>query len=516
MSKLKLRHLSVAVSSALLLGFGANAMADSTADIVNALVSKGVLTEEEGDLLAKGRTMEQEAQKKKEKKAWANNINIRGYVQNRTTTMLGGDDGVVLWPDPSVGDDDSGGAGQNFRIRRARIIFSGNIGDHLGFYIQPDFASSAGSASALPSNSGTSFSNNVAQLRDAYGDIFIDKEQVHRIRVGQSKVPFGYENLQSSSNRLALDRVDALNSAVRDERDTGAFYYYTPKDVQNLFKEINDLGMKHSGNYGMFAFGAYMGQGANQNDLNDNYHVVSRFTYPWKTSSGQIFEAGIQAYKGTFVRSTGSYFTTGAGNAVNATLANTLQSGGTVGGTGIASNIARPYIDPKYRKNGSSTNGEFDDERIAVSFRMYPQPWGLEAEWNWGTSPGLDVNGVNAAGQRTGAIKNGSLHGGYVQGSYFAKDFTLFNTNLGTVIPFVKWQYYDGFNKAEINAPKNNVNDWEMGLEWQPVPEFEIAAVYHNMKRTNMTLGGEFNALNGSYKTFNAEALRIQLQYNFF
>ncbi len=528
MSKLKLRHLSVAVSSALLLGFGANAMADSTKDIVNALVSKGVLTEEEGDLLAKGRNMEQEAQAKKEKKAWTNNIKINGYVQNRVTTMMGGDDGAVLWPDPSVGDDDSGGAGQNFRIRRARIIFSGQVGDHLGFYIQPDFASSAGSVSALPKNNGVSPSNNVAQLRDAYGDIFIDKEKVHRIRVGQSKVPFGYENLQSSSNRLALDRVDALNSAVRDERDTGAFYYYTPKNVQDLFKEITDAGMKHTGNYGMFAFGAYMGQGANQNDANDNYHLVSRFTYPWKTASGQIFEAGIQAYKGKYVRSSGSYFING-GNAVNASLANTALGGGSVGavdaqvtssstGTGLGSvgNVARPYIDPEYRKNGSSTTGEFDDERIAVSFRMYPQPWGLEAEWNWGTSPGLDVNAVNAQGLRTGAIKNGSLHGGYVQGSYFAKDVTVFNTNIGTVIPFVKWQYYDGFNKAETNAPKNNVNDWELGMEWQIAPEVELAAVYHKMKRTNMTTGGEFNALNGSYKTFDAEALRVQLQYNFF
>jgi phosphate-selective porin len=496
MSKLKLRHLSVAVSSALLLGFGANVMADSTSDIVNALVSKGVLTEEEGDLLAKGRNMEQEAQKKKEKKAWANNINIRGYVQNRVADMVGGDQGVVLWPDPAVGDESSGdGRGQNFRIRRARIIFSGNIGDHLGFYIQPDFASTPTGASGA--------GNNFAQLRDAYGDIFIDKEQVHRFRVGQSKVPFGYENLQSSSNRLALDRVDALNSAVRDERDTGVFYYYTPKDVQNLFKEINDLGMKHSGNYGMFGAGMYMGQGANNNDQNDNYHSVARFTYPWKTSSGQIFEAGIQAYKGKFVRSVGSY----RGRLANGTL-------GTL----------TPVVLAGDRKNNATGSGEFDDERIAVSFRMYPQPWGLEGEWNWGTSPGLDTSagryvtrGTGSSAVTTkGVMKNQSLHGGYIQGSYFAKDVSIFNTNVGTMIPFLKWQYFDGFNKAETNAPQNKVNDWELGLEWQPAPEFEIAAVYHKMKRTNMTTSGDFNQLNGSYKTFDAEALRIQLQYNFF
>ncbi|MDP3088629.1 MAG: porin [Methylotenera sp.] len=488
----KLRNLVAnALVGSALFGFGVNASADSTTDIVNALVSKGVLTEEEGALLTKGRTSEVETQKKKEGKAWTSHIKLNGYVQNRVTDMVSGDDGAVLWPDPSVGDETSGdGRGQNFRIRRARIIFSGQVGDHLGFYIQPDFASSA----------GTGQSNNVAQLRDAYGDIFIDKDKVHRFRVGQSKVPYGYENLQSSSNRLALDRVDALNSAVRDERDTGVFYYYTPTKVQELFKEIADKNLKHTGNYGMFGAGMYMGQGANQNDLNDNYHSVARFTYPWKTDSGQIYEAGIQAYKGKFVRSAGSY--NKLNTATNASLSTT------------------PTIDAKYRKNDGAT-GEFDDERVAVSFRMYPQPWGLEGEWTWGTSPGLDVNdgaitGVGAAARRVGKIKNGSLHGGYVQGSYFANDVSLFNKNIGNLNPFIKWQYYDGFNKAETNAPANHVNDWEYGVEWQIAPEVELAAVYHHMKRTNMTTSGQFNTDNGSYKTFNAEALRVQLQYNFF
>lgn len=482
----KLRNLvaNTLVGTALL-GFGVSASADSTVDIVNALVSKGVLTEEEGALLTKGHEGEIDGQKKKESKAWTSHIKLNGYVQNRVTTMTGGDEGVVLWPDPSVGDDDSGaGRGQNFRIRRARIIFSGQVGDHLGFYIQPDFASQ-----------GT----NSAQLRDAYGDIFIDKDKVHRIRVGQSKVPYGYENLQSSSNRLALDRHDAMNSAVRDERDTGAFYYYTPTHVQDLFKEIADANLKHSGNYGMFGLGAYMGQGANNDDLNDNYHVVSRFTYPWKTNSGQIFEAGIQAYKGTFVR-------TSSATGYRRTNA-----------AGVAAAVAAPTIDAKYRKNGDAAAGEFDDERVGVSFRMYPQPWGLEGEWTWGTSPGLDMDdGPIVSGRRSGKIKNQSLHGGYVQASYFANNVNFMDTNIGNVNPFVKWQYYDGFNKAETNAPANHVNDWEFGVEWQIAPEVELTGVYHHMKRTNITTSGLYNQLNGSYETFNAEALRVQLQYNFF
>jgi phosphate-selective porin len=468
------KKLVAAVSGAVLLMTGQLALADSTNDLVEALISKGVLTEEEGKLLTKGHKGEVESERKKREKDWTSHIKINGYVQNRVTAIQGGDEGAVLWPDPSVGDDTSGsGRGQNFRIRRARIIFSGQVGDHLGFYIQPDFASSAGSG-----GTDTSYSNNITQLRDAYGDIFIDKRKVHRIRVGQSKVPYGYENLQSSSNRLALDRVDALNSAVRDERDTGAFYYYTPEAIQELFKEIADKGMKHTGNYGMFGAGFYMGQGANQNDSNDNWHGIARFTYPWKTESGQIYEAGIQGYKGRYVRSAGSYIKTPGAAAVTPTRLN---------------------------------QGEFEDERVAVSFRMYPQPWGIEGEWTSGRTPGLEMNeGTN------GTVANRNLHGGYIQGSYFANDVYLFNSNIGNLIPFLKWQYFDGYNKAETNAPKNQVNDWELGVEWQIAPEVELAAVYHRMKRTNMTTSGTFNTLNGSYRTFEADALRLQLQYNFF
>ena len=501
---LRLRQAVIAAAGTLLLTTGLNVMADSTTDIVNALISKGVLTEEEGALITRGRTDEVDVQKKKEKKFSTNAVKFRGYVQVRNTTMLNGDEGVNLWSDRSVGDDKSlGDADKNFLIRRARLIVFGDYGDHLSYYIQPDFASSVGGTS----NSNVSGSNNFAQLRDAYGDIYIDKERVHRVRVGQSKVPFGFENLQSSSNRLALDRVDALNSAVRDERDLGAFYYYTPKATQELFEEINKAGLKHSGNYGMFALGAYNGQGANARDQNDNYHVVSRFTYPWKTTSGQIYEAGIQAYKGDYISTTGAYSRRVGNNLVTATP--TL-------GSGV----------PLSNRNG------IDDERVGVSFMMYPQPFGIMAEWNWGHTPGLDV--------AKNRIEEKNLNGGYVQAMYKIDNVKFLGTD-GTVIPFIKYQYFDGYNKAEVNSPKNKVHDWELGVEWQVAPEVEISAVYHIMNRTNLVTGNRINrgvgatpaalaaatatinAANAAsnlparedYENFSADALRIQVQYNF-
>jgi phosphate-selective porin len=480
----KLHRIVLAtVAGSMLAGLSFSAIADSTVDLVQALVSKGVLTEEEGALLSKGRSNEVEVQKKKESKSWTSRVNLRGYVQVRNTTMLGGDEGINLWSDRSVGDDQSlGDADKNFLIRRARLIIFGDYGDHLSYYIQPDFASTV---------SGT---GNIAQLRDAYGDVYIDKTRVHRVRVGQSKVPYGFENLQSSSNRLALDRNDALNSAVRDERDLGAFYYYTPTDIQALFEDINKQGLKHSGNYGMFALGVYNGQGANRGDQNDNYHVVSRFTYPWKTDSGQIFEAGIQAYHGQYVSSTGTYSRRNSDGTISSTAAAPALGTGT----------------PRSGRNGIT------DERVGISFVMYPQPFGIQAEWNWGSTPGLDINeGAN------GVIKKQNLNGGYVQAMYKIDNFQFLSTN-GTLIPFIKWQYFDGFNKAETNSPENHVNDWEAGVEWQLAPEVEIAMVYHRMNRTNLVTGnrGTASASNNlparvDYENFKADALRVQLQYNF-
>ena len=487
----KLSKLVIAaLASTSMMGFGGLAHADSTNDIVNALVMKGVLTEEEGALLTKGHSSETAAAKKEKDTTVhaAGKMAIRGYLQVRNTALLGGENsnkGINLWSDRSVGNVYSmADKDKNFIIRRARVIISGSAGDRLDYYIQPDFASSA------------STTNNVAQLRDYYGDLNITKDKVHRIRVGQSKVPYGFENLQSSQNRLALDRADAFNSAVRDERDLGAFYYYTPDNVQKLFKEIQDGGLKHSGNYGMFALGAYNGQGANQQDQNSNYHTVARFSYPWKTESGQIYEAGIQGYTGKYVRSASAFARVPGQTA-----------------TAVAPDV-----------NASGKVDGFKDERVGISFMMYPMPFGLQGEWNWGKTPGLELNaGADIStsgignGVKRGQIQQKNLNGGYIQTMYKIDHVKIGDTD-STVIPFVRWQYFDGFSKAEANSPQNKVNDWELGAEWQIAPEVEFVAYYHHMNRSNLVTGstGSTNPSgNADYARFKADAIRMQLQYNF-
>ena len=82
MKSIKMRGICAAVTGALLFGFGANAMADSTTDIVNALVAKGVLTEEEGALLNKGREGEAAGQAKAMKKA--SRLTVSDAIENAT------------------------------------------------------------------------------------------------------------------------------------------------------------------------------------------------------------------------------------------------------------------------------------------------------------------------------------------------------------------------------------------------------------------------------------------------
>ena len=133
------------------------------------------------------------------------------------------------------------------------------------------------------------------QLRDLYADINLDARKAFRVRVGQSKVPYGFENPQSSQNRLPLDRSDALNSALAGERDLGVFFYYAPKEIRKTLRHLVDSGLKGSGDYGMLALGVYEGQTINLADTNESKHVVARIAVPFEIG-GQYLEAGVSGY----------------------------------------------------------------------------------------------------------------------------------------------------------------------------------------------------------------------------
>jgi hypothetical protein len=404
-----------------------------------------------------------EAKKKEEDakkpKKWFEKMNIRGYTQFRYNEVIGHDKagaGPQLVGDGSVGDD------RNFLIRRLRVILYGDISDHLYLYFQPDFA-----VTPPGSTDNTMF----AQVRDIYADVYVDKEKEYRFRVGQSKVPFGWENLQSSQNRLALDRNDAINSLVRNERDLGVFFYYTPKPAQEFFKRVVDDGLKGSGNYGIFGVGVYNGQGGSLLEQNENLHVVARMTVPHVFENGQAVEASIQGVAGRYSVTSAPIRALGAGPSIRP--AGTIENNGKAG---------------------------IDEHRFGITGVLYPQPFGLQAEWNFGRGPGL-----NDAQDRV--IERG-LEGGFVQAMY------KFDTcQHGTLFPFVKWNHFKGGYRSERNAPFVDINELEMGLEWQFTKELELTTMFTLTDRTNTGATDRAGFVN--YRQFEGSLFRMQFQYNY-
>ncbi len=398
--------------------------------------------------------------KKPSEKKWYDRLSIRGYMQmrlNETLETSAGTAPAQYVGDRSIGDD------QNFLIRRARIIISGDVSDRLYVYLQPDFASNP---------DGTTANTYFAQVRDWYGDIYMDPCKIHRFRVGQSKVPYGWENMQSSSNRLALDRSDAINSAVRNERDLGVFYYWTPQPAQDFFKFVLDEGLKGSGNYGVFGMGVYNGQGGSFLEQNDNLHFVSRLTVPYKFAGGQCMELGIQGYYGDYA----------------------------VVGTAISPNGVGAAVTPSGTLNSAVINREIQDQRIAGTFVWYPQPLGFQAEWNVGRGPGLN--------DAQTAVEDRHLYGGYVQSMY-----KLDTRCHGTFFPFIRYVCYHGGWKSERNAPFSSVDEVELGTEWQITPQLEFTMTTLVTDRTNTTARGTANTL--SYNQFDGSVLRMQFQMNY-
>lgn len=367
-------------------------------------------------------------------KSWYEKISLRGYAQVRYNRLLESNDEYVCNQcDKSIGEN--GG----FFLRRGRLVFSGDLSDRVSMYVQPDYGSDA--AGNL----------NYFQIRDAYFDVTLDSKKEHRIRIGQSKVPFGFENLQSSSNRLPLDRNDGLNSGMPNERDIGVMYYWATTKARRNFKILTDSGLKGSGDYGVVGIGAVNGQTANRPEANNSLHKVARVSYPFRLSNGQFIEVGVSGYSGRFV---------------------------------LASRTPGVRIDPEYT-----------DQRMAVSFLMYAQPLGLEAEWNWGEGPEYN--------RATRSIDTQRLQGGFVQAMYRKQ------THGQTIQPFVRWQSYSGGKKLELDARHHEVHEVEGGIEWLPTSALELTVDY--VHGTRVTADGSSLNVNRQKGSF----LRLQAQFNY-
>ena len=367
---------------------------------------------------------------------WYSKIRMRGYGQVRYNRLL------ETNPDFQCEQcDRSWGQNGGVFIRRARIIFQGQIHPRVFMYLQPDFASTVGT------------SGGVAQLRDWYVDLGLNADNSWRVRLGQSKVPFSFENMQSSQNRLPLDRADPTNSAAANERDMGAYLMWAPAPIRKRFADLVADGLKGSGDYGVFAIGAYNGQTANRPEVNNNLHAVARLSYPLAVGS-QIIEPGVAAYSGLYV------------------------------------------VTPDQRSAGVKGTSDFNyrDERVLATLVLYPKPFGVLAEYNAGRGPEYNP--------ATDSIETQPLRGGFVTVNYQLRAGT------HILFPFARYQVYDGGKKHERDARSYDVNDVEVGVEWQPSPAFELVGAWYRGDRRFEDKQRPVNRQRG-------ELFRLQAQFNF-
>ena len=179
--------LAVAVSGAVFLMAGQVALADSATDIVDALVSKGVLTEEEGKLITKGHTSKTSVTpivKEKDGGFTLESANGRNSISliGRMHLDYRFNDAYV---DGQGTDRDTQSFSDQMELRRARMGFKGLLAKDFKYEV---VASLPGTASV-----------DVAYLDWAKYDAF-------QIRTGKFKQPFGLEELTSSNNIALMER----------------------------------------------------------------------------------------------------------------------------------------------------------------------------------------------------------------------------------------------------------------------------------------------------------------------
>jgi len=245
------KKLAVAVSSAVLLMAGQVALADSATDIVDALVSKGVLTEEEGKLITKGHTSKVSVTpvvKEKDGAFILESANARNSIQLTGRMHLDyrdiNTDGLST---NYLGDADKDGASaaSQYELRRARLGVKGKFAKYFNYEVVGN----------LP---GT------ATIDVAFLD-FAKYDQV-QLRVGKFKQPFGLEQLTSSNNIDFLERsyVDQtvpgkkLGAMLFGEPKPGLTYAGSAYQMNDVENDVKSEEMSYAGR-GTLNFAELMG-----------------------------------------------------------------------------------------------------------------------------------------------------------------------------------------------------------------------------------------------------------------
>ena len=373
---------------------------------------------------------------------WYERLSLRGYTQFRGSEVTS-ESGAVL----EVPADRSVNRNESFSLRRGRVVLSGDVAEHLSLYAQTDF------------NGSTGTGDFALQMRDLYGDIWLDKSKTlpRAPRAVEGALRLGQPSVEPESGAAGASRRDQQRRRGRTR--FGSDVMWASTTARQRFRDLVAQGLKGSGDYGVAAVGLYSGQGLNRPDQNGDPHVLARVSYPFKTAGGRFMEFGVQGYHGHFVVPTQAITSDGV------TFTPTQPDDGVL------------------------------DTRLALTAIVYPQPIGVEAEWNFGEGPELSAD--------LRSIESRSLQGGYVQLNYRTRHASGCGSRShgGTT------------TTAPASSPAMRrtatSTNWTSGVEFARWAELEITGVYTHTFRRTRTSTFPFEP------TRDANRLGFQVQWNY-
>ena len=83
------------------------------------------------------------------------------------------------------------------------------------------------------------------------------------------------------------------------------------------------------------------------------------------------------------------------------------------------------------------------------------------------------------------------------------------HNRVGTWFPFVRWNYFDGARKFGRNAPRDQVNELDFGVEFARWADVEITGIYTRTFRRTRTSAFPYD------DTTNANRVGFQVQWNY-
>ncbi|NOT15033.1 MAG: hypothetical protein HOP21_05545 [Methylotenera sp.] len=508
----KLRNLiSTVFAGSLMLGVTGNAMADSTDDILNALIAKGVLTEEEGALLLKGRNGEKEAAAAKKDSAvsakfkdglsfesgdgkFKAQINGRVHADYRFFDYNDSEnnpDISKLKTKPTEFSIGSKSVADTFDIRRARLGFKAAWKD----YYEAEVVADLGNTTTLD-----------------VGYVNVAWWKPVQFRFGQFKMPMNLEEMTSSNNIDFMER--SFVNSLAPAKEIGAMVHGSP------FTGIT------------YALAASNGNAKNaETDMReDGKDVIGRVTANFAEIMGKqdmVLHAGASFSQGDTPE--GTVGVSGRTEARGATFfqapafanAGPTDKGGTFGGidrsrVGLEGIVA--YGPFKLQSEWMQLNNDFETQAkvggVKTKYDLDIDNWYAEAMWT--------ITGENYAD----AYKNGAFGGLKPKNDF---DPTTFKGGLWEVgVRFSEFDASDydtlGVAKAKVDADKlittkaqgfAKAESWTVGLKFLPTANTRLMLNYVSTDFKDVIGGDKGGIVINQKRVDDEKALIMRAQWMF-